>query len=1485
MARKNFNKQGNLNNLKNLNAKKSDLSADVMNILDASYSQYLKERNVSTDLVSDKNKFFDDFLLKLNRYSGDSLLKRLLDSGVQVGWADFDRLAISLEDFLGRGESFVLEPSFERDLISQFMALLNAQINDVQKFSPEQKNEFTKLFALHPLTISSFQTTIDKFLSSSDLSYAQKENFYKISLSNSQILSNFIKNGLISIPEKTQIESQPFSFWSEQSQRVFEPLISRQILSSYKNSWNVTKKTLSEMANVFKLPSLEGFFSQFGHSIEELSDFDSSLLDFIADGKVSEKDKNARLFKTYFALIERDYPALGSVLTKWYHSYFDFSKLSLDEQQIIVDEMIDSYYDENFHESMKNFYGIDGAELKIFLKDLFDLKKNYVLMPNGQMVSFKKKNLLGGPLPLGSFDDLFDKPLFPLAFEVESSSDMENLLAGKNDFIFINKNTKIHPSYKIKLTDSKGGFYEGYLSETGKGTYALYSYPANLPFDTKVGRQLVKEFTESDLKRLKPTILNKDFCLTGDDLATFVFSYVMQKSPQGQEVPSVEKYDLVNKVNQEVLNDNFRDFNNDVHTDKTDEQKKMENFKAFEKEWDAIAGYQFSEADKGIRKGTVLIVPFSDSETPGGGQTWSSFQVDKVDKEKNLITFKIRGVDLKLSGGHEGELLTMPLTAKSLQKLKTIRGQIYKFASVPNSGFDHYIKNSDFSLESENIKNGIENFKRYDWRAGSCKDLGGNDISYRGKTLKELNSKNEEFDSSIMYKTTYYSDLVRIEYVPNVYDLEHGKNIPSKKKMSYESFMIWCSDKGLKGFSHTDYKKITLSEQADAQKMNPDLKKPSGLKWYTFGDVMKFAGGAMSIAKSYLKEKDEKRAMAFEDWMMMDVQFYKRLTWIPFVGKAFDDAHGKFQSDWDSKIFKKISGEKDSFVKNGSIDAGAVSGEIASLIEKNSGPGAKTYDICGALLYTIENGGLYQRKLRKFAGKGAWVKALFGEQYQQKFLVEVQQKIAAAKAGRSKDVNNDELIDIIVRAEIGFILATLRTSTGEEKKFERLYSVQFANTLEGSYNNMGSSENVNKEYNGKMALKRFSLAQKDFWDNFGKGRIEKTAGDLKAMGALVNSDEEAVKFYGCVLAGIVSGFFRNEALVNVKTELIGMCRKFGFPIGYYIGDANGPEKVGKILNLIAQKRGIPSPLPDSLRSPEKISYLNYSGSYQKIATSFDARWSGSTREFKNANKIVSFLNFKDLKDPVSMFNLLSDETIALDDKVILTELLDKSLESDIDNFRGDTNNKYFYKNAVFNVSNSVVNNEMFSVRGSVFSDDKKETAVAFWDSVVSNFKGLENVENKRVMEFVMKKFYTWFKGPLFDGSKTKRLVSILATIREKNLSEEKKRRLIENAILKEAELNREFPSQITNALTVFTEFLYHNSAQLDPRMIGAVFGEDYVSDYKVMTDSSIERYFLQQEENLRRKIGSLNSFEFEGGNSYGYGGQFGTIKTGQKQAT
>jgi hypothetical protein len=116
--------------------------------------------------------------------------------------------------------------------------------------------------------------------------------------------------------------------------------------------------------------------------------------------------------------------------------------------------------------------------------------------------------------------------------------------------------------------------------------------------------------------------------------------------------------------------------------------------------------------------------------------------------------------------------------------------------------------------------------------------------------------------------------------------------------------------------------------------MNPNLKKPSGLKWYTVWNVMKFFKWAVGVAKDYLKEKDEKRAMAFEDYMMMDFQLYKKLSRLPFVWKAFDDAHNKFQSDWDSKIFKKITEEKDTFVKNWSIDAWSVSGEIASLVEQ-----------------------------------------------------------------------------------------------------------------------------------------------------------------------------------------------------------------------------------------------------------------------------------------------------------------------------------------------------------------------------------------------------------------------------------------------------------------------------------------------------------------------------------------------------------------------
>lgn len=1501
--------------------KKNQTLQDILaEVLEDEYQTYLKKQNIEQKLLSEDEqaKFFVNFV-DFYRQQGWDNFEKILNENKWRKFSAFEKYTLDLDTIFARENTF--KPGEQKKYLYEVLkselpkkiqwlaidpALKTQLVNDLSAAPtiPEMEMVFVTAKRFHPQYLNEFAK-----LSFSNLEIAESLN---------QLTNAGVLNALSTVDYQYLLHA-PVNQRPHEIKPFFLNLISQQFLDNYMQSYERLEATMETVASIFQMPGIKDLLKWYQYDDTTLMNFDPTLSNVLSDPNFTEDQRNQERIRVYLAIIRSQDIDLAVIIEKFLEVK-DYSKLPTELQKKLSQKLLKSKLSDHFKKNLNNLVGHSEPEFEQFLESLCDMDSKKLVFPGGHELKVLSKNMFEGTHTINSLHDLAEKTDFPLNMRIEYNPFLEQLLESGNDmFSFGNK--RIHPSFRVRLTKrgTQDEPIEWYLAKVwerdGQPIYKLYSKSSKV---LAQDRQIHPGFFTP--QEYDCSVVDTSVDVNTDDISRLLYAHYLLGAGV-ETAPMAQKVDQLKK-NAENLEENLQKVKNKLGKGTTDlEAEETKNSirdnresteQLFLDEWNNLEWYSFKDPqyaqDFGLRPGTQLMFSAGDSSFPGYGQHWARLVIDQVNADS--IVFKMYGwertIAYKDENGNdvasEWAVVKIPKTAAALRDLKSASdGRLYKMPPLNCDNFGRELMDFHFLISDEHIKNGFQNMAKYalvPTRPVSLKvrdvekDPEGDPENYaypweevkyfwftkKGKSYNDL--------KALMYKVEFVDkDKVKVTYMANLkgWMSTDPSDVRGGKIMDYASFLMMVSDKWLKWYTQKQFDYLAKWEQA--------LLPPESfwLKFYSLGNLKYARKNVKKIIPERLKAKQEKKNVAFEEWLVNKVGIYKLWAKLPFVGKAFQDMDRKYQSGYDSKLFEEITKKKSDMEKESKYNPWGPASSMAKLLADwgPSGPWDKTYESCAGLLFLIENGWMYQRDdLRKFVGKGAWVRLLLWKEYQQKYLHEVQQKIAIAKQAREWDVNSEEYIDEIVKSEINFIVNTLRGASVKGKPeidkdgktkdtfiktsgyMEReIFSVQFTNTLEWAYKALNGTEKSRKVEAEQKEQNSFSQILDNYWWEIKKWRLQPSVGCLKALASKVNSQEEAYQFYGALIASIVSWYYRNEWSQADKREIIGVARRLGFPLAYYLNDYNGPEKTFTILKVFARKTGKTDADFFKNRSPEKISRENYGDNYKKIVEDFKGRWMGSGYdEIKNAKQVIDTLSLRNLSSEWSLFKLISPETsenisspdyVTPEEKKIFADFLNKSNEKDTESGGWDRafNNKFFYKISAFNLDNAVVRNDLMNYVNGQFRTETREFAPEFWRNVTKAVDGFESTEDLKSVEFITSKFASWFQNSLFSQQNWKKIFLQLLRYAKDNpdKAQEAMYEAIMNQQLAYLKSARSLPPEIQDTLRAFTKFFAKHVNLLNSEIVDVAFGGSSVQVFnQPVTDQKYEDIKSKIKEQLNK---------------------------------
>lgn len=107
-----------------------------------------------------------------------------------------------------------------------------------------------------------------------------------------------------------------------------------------------------------------------------------------------QQQKELRKWQAYTEFLSTQHPQLGIIFTQLVDHKFDFSVLSLADQQVLVTVLVEHKLKDALRTKMPELLDVDAEDLSLFFHDLFDLSKMTLALPTRQgniPISFVKK--------------------------------------------------------------------------------------------------------------------------------------------------------------------------------------------------------------------------------------------------------------------------------------------------------------------------------------------------------------------------------------------------------------------------------------------------------------------------------------------------------------------------------------------------------------------------------------------------------------------------------------------------------------------------------------------------------------------------------------------------------------------------------------------------------------------------------------------------------------------------------------------------------------------------------------------------------------------------------------------------------------------------------------------------------------------------------------------------------------------------------------
>jgi len=105
--------------------------------------------------------------------------------------------------------------------------------------------------------------------------------------------------------------------------------------------------------------------------------------------KALKQEREQRRWQAYITFLRTKDPALADVFAQLVKSKFDFSVLSADQQQLLVNVLVKDKLEDTIKNKVPELFSVSEENITHFVHDLFDLKKMDITIPTKD-----------GPVPL-----------------------------------------------------------------------------------------------------------------------------------------------------------------------------------------------------------------------------------------------------------------------------------------------------------------------------------------------------------------------------------------------------------------------------------------------------------------------------------------------------------------------------------------------------------------------------------------------------------------------------------------------------------------------------------------------------------------------------------------------------------------------------------------------------------------------------------------------------------------------------------------------------------------------------------------------------------------------------------------------------------------------------------------------------------------------------------------------------------------------------
>ncbi len=1283
----------------------------------------------------------------------------------------------------------------------------------VDIFSPYQdllnfKNERIQFLTDHPTEI--------------DESLAKKLD--SIIVTNGDIQKELLKSW------KSFDDTKWFSEREQYFRRIFNKLVTRQLFDEIKKTDESIDHYLGAMVNTFNqfppyvneilkiYPFNDKFIApldpSFHADLQQIDDQILVLQNQFASGSDTERsqlrakikqlkqEKEYRRRQAYILFLETKAPSLADIFIQLVANKFDFSVLSSDKQQVLIDTLVKNTLQDTIKNKVPGLLSVTEEELTQFVHDLFDLKKMNLTIPtrHGPVpLTFLKKEFLSSAFKeLPGINDLENLKNLPLNFVTQLTASNAAFFEESpifttifTDFHARNGDLCFNDAYKVKIKKD-GKTVEWYLSSycpinekyndenySGKELF-LYSEPITAPNQER--KLVTREWTDDgtpvivkdeEQSQCDMEILDKKINLNGDALWALLFGYVLGK--QGME-------QVISPAKEKQLGDKFGKL--DVYKEKEEweseeaepiddkkESKEESEYDKFIKEWSQLKWYNFPEEqykeDFGFTKGSRLFIPFGDSDVPPSqvGKSWFQMEITDVDKKKWTFTTKIHGGETSL-GKYEWLKKEMPINPQSIATIKSIFwvDDIYRFPDPTSWSFDNHFDIFAASKISEWFEKVFQDIK-YDWWNfsfihGEEKDK---KVEYFWRYEPKIwEDPESEAGKRSLYKIKHNSD--------NTFTLtgdfldKDGKKVTYSRDMDYPTFLIFIKEKWLQPKSE---------KQADAIKKRQDVEDhetPKTIRWFSINNVLGFFKNWVSKIKDSIKKFDDERTEDLTDFMTDEGRLYnnigKILSHTPFgrMTAGFEMTGAEYFLERDSRLRKKVEKRKKfyedadfSMIYNMYI-APMIKWEI--VIQPH-------YKAAAMLLAMINKGKWPYNRNPEFAAKGMRVNILMWPAHQQKYLVlrekltrELQQWSSVYGSIRTDNKKNE-----ILELEMKYIVHVMdarQLGSGDDTKyyFYGKYSKQFIDELEWSYTKFFSQSTV-EEWVGKVKGSSFDFARAEFFRLLGD-RPQQAVPFLKAMAIKATSPAQWKTFEMAVMTGMLSWVFLTMTMSETQWMIKNICRTRGFVPGIRVKDIYQQNKLQRMLEIFTgQKFGNDK---DLKYDSNKFSYGDMSGWTKNFASKFP-EW------IQNENRLNEISDFFKLtgknKNKETMLDVYANPKTSSEDKKLIKEFLDNSNEKN-ESLDGDVrDNPYAMSWSILTKSQSVVD-QMMKFDNSGFAGkngDEIQTMEWFFSDMKKEIP-THKLSSSEQVKFFLDKFLNRFEEKGFSGQQKTEFIKRLKYCQE-----------------------------------------------------------------------------------------------------------------------